>query len=108
MTISRGNLFDDIPRELREELTRVLARRDGVRVERIVSRGHTSAPGFWYDQAETEWVMVVKGRARIRFETGDTLLELTPGDHVTIPPHARHRVEWTAPDEDTVWLAVFF
>jgi cupin 2 domain-containing protein len=102
------HLFDGIPPGLHGELTDVLARGAHVRVERIVSRGHASPPGFWYDQEETEWVVVVKGRARLRFEAQEAVLELGPGDHVTIPPHARHRVEWTAPDEDTVWIAVFF
>ena len=106
--IRTSHLFDGIPPELHAELTDVLARDANVRVERIVSRGHASPPGFWYDERETEWVMVVKGRARLRLEADDALLELRPGDHVTIPPHARHRVEWTTPDEDTVWIAVFF
>jgi cupin 2 domain-containing protein len=108
VAIRTANLLAGIPPELQAEWSDVLAERAGVRVERIVSRGHASAPGFWYDQSETEWVMVVKGRARLRFEAQDRLLELGPGDHVTIAPHARHRVEWTTPHEVTVWLAVFF
>ena len=108
VAIRTSHLFDGIPPELHGELTDVLARGANVRVERIVSRGHASPPGFWYDQEETEWVMVVKGRARLRLEAQESVLELGPGDQVTIPPHARHRVEWTAPDEDTVWIAVFF
>jgi cupin 2 domain-containing protein len=108
VAIRATRLFDGIPSGLQGELTDVLAHNANVRVERIVSRGHVSPPGFWYDQAETEWVVVVKGRARVRFESEAAPLELGPGDHITIPPHARHRVEWTAPDEDTVWIAVFF
>ncbi len=101
-----ANLFADLPADLPAELTHTLAAGPGVRVERIVSRGHASPPGFWYDQEEAEWVLVVRGAARIRFEDGS--VELRPGDHVTIPARRRHRVEWTAPDEPTVWLAVFF
>ncbi len=108
VAIRATHLFDGIPPELHGELNDVLARGASTRIERIVSRGHASPPGFWYDQEETEWVVVVQGWARLRLETDDALLELRPGDHVTIPPHARHRVEWTAPDEDTVWIAVFF
>ena len=108
MAIRATHLFDGIPSELQGELTDVLARGANVRVERIVSRGDASPPGFWYDQEETEWVVVVKGRARLRFEAQESALELGPGDHATIPPHTRHRVEWTAPEEDTVWIAVFF
>lgn len=108
MSVHKNNLWAELPRALPDERTDVLAGAGGVRVERIVSRGHASAPGFWYDQAETEWVAVIRGRARLRFEADAEAVDLGPGDHVTIPPHARHRVEWTTPDEDTVWLAVFF
>ena len=101
-----ANLFADLPADLSAELTHQLATSHSVRVERIVSRGHTSPPGFWYDQDETEWVLVVRGAARLRFEDG--CVELRPGDHVTIAARRRHRVEWTTPDEPTVWVVVFF
>lgn len=103
----KANLLEGIPAALAKEWSERLSGNDRARVERIVSRGHASPPGFWYDPSETEWVVVIRGRARLRFDGGD-MLELGAGDHVTIPPHTRHRVEWTAPDEDTVWLAVFF
>ncbi|HEU4928367.1 MAG TPA: cupin domain-containing protein [Candidatus Krumholzibacteria bacterium] len=105
--IHAENLFDGIPPRLAAEMTERMAGNAHARVERIVSHGHASPPGFWYDQAEHEWVMVVKGSARIRF-ADDSVLELHPGDHFTIPPHTRHRVDWTAPNQDTVWVAVFF
>jgi cupin 2 domain-containing protein len=79
-----------------------------MRIERIVSRGHRSPPDCWYDQYEHEWVVLLTGAARLRFAEPPTTMELAPGDHVHIRPHVRHRVEWTAPDRDTVWLAVFF
>jgi cupin 2 domain-containing protein len=101
------NLFEGIPAALADEWSERLAGNAHARVERIVSRGHASPPNFWYDQAQHEWVAVLRGHARLRFENGD-IVELRAGDHVTIPPHARHRVDWTTPDEDTVWLAVFF
>ncbi len=105
--IQKRNLFEGIPGALAAEMIERLAESPHARVERIVSRGHASPPGFWYDQAEHEWVMVVKGRARLRF-ADNSLHELNAGDHFTIPPHTRHRVDWTAPGEDTVWVAVFF
>lgn len=108
MPIEKANLFEVIPRAMRDELVERITGAGAVRVERIVSRGHASPPGFWYDQEETEWVIVVRGRARLRFEAGDAILDLGPGDHVTIPPHARHRVESTAPGQDTIWIAVFY
>ncbi len=101
-----SNLYADIPGELPAELVEVLARGNGVRIERIVSRGHVSPDGFWYNQDDVEWVVLLTGAARLRFE--DREVELGTGDYLHIPAHRRHRVEWTSPDEPTVWLAVHF
>jgi cupin 2 domain-containing protein len=100
------NLLSNLPTNLPEELTTVLQEGQGVRIERIVSTGHNSPEGFWYDQPEHEWVMVLQGAARLQFE--DRVLEMLPGDWISIPAHQKHRVEWTSPDEPTVWLAVFY
>lgn len=101
------NLFEGIPAALADEWSQRLAGSERARVERIVSRGHASPPDFWYDQPESEWVMVVKGSARLRFADG-SVVEMHAGDHLTIAPHARHRVDWTTPGQETVWVAVFF
>lgn len=103
-----GNLYRGIPAQLPQELMHTLAGAGSTRIERIVSRGHCSPPGFWYDQDEHEWVVLLKGAAALRFEQDDRLVRLAEGDHVTIPAHAKHRVEWTASDRETVWLAVFY
>ncbi len=100
------NLFDNLPTSIPRELVTVLAENQHVRIERIVSNGHTSPEHFWYDQDEHEWVIVLKGAAKLRFE--DSTLELKLGDFVNIPAHKKHRVEWTTPDEPTIWLAVFY
>jgi cupin 2 domain-containing protein len=100
------SLFAELPLDRASELVEVLASGVGVRIERIVSHGQCSPAGFWYDQDEDEWVLVVRGSARLRFVDG--AVELRPGDHLSIPARRRHRVEWTTPDEPTVWLAVFF
>lgn len=100
------NLFANIPRELPEELVEVLAQGREVRIERIISAGHASPPDFWYDQADDEWVLLLEGAAKLRFEDRD--LELRRGDFVYIAAHERHRVEWTAPDQVTIWLAMHF
>lgn len=102
------NLYSHLPTDLPEEVCETLLEADSVRVERIVSHGHASPAGFWYDQDESEWVVVLKGRAKLRFEGDDELMEMGPGDYVKIPAHKRHRVEWITPDESTVWLAVFY
>ena len=101
------NLFADLPKSLPDELTEVLAGNQHVRIERIVSHGNVSPEGFWYDQVEHEWVVVLKGEAKLLFENDNEPLHLKSGDHVLIPAHQKHRVEWTTPDEPTVWLAVF-
>ena len=101
------NLFHDIPDQLPEELLTTLFSAENVRIERIVSHGHSSPEGFWYDQDEAEWVIVLKGAAQFRFEDEAQPTELRVGDFLHIPAHRQHRVEWTTPDEPTVWLAVF-
>jgi len=100
------NLFAAIPNDLSEELIEVLAENEHVRIERIISHGHVSAEGFWYDQDQNEWAVVLSGAARLRFE--DDIVEMKAGDYINIPAHKRHRVEWTTPDEPTIWLAVFY
>ena len=102
----KTNLFSDLPQHLPQELVQTLLTAAQVRIERIVSHGHASPEGFWYDQDQHEWVIVLKGAARLRFEDGT--IEMKPGDFINIPAHKRHRVEWTTPDEQTVWLAVFY
>ena len=102
----RANLFADLPRQLPEELITTVLEADRCRIERIVSHGHASPPGFWYDQDQHEWVLVLRGAARLRFEDG--IVAMRPGDYVNIPAHTKHRVEWTTPDEPTVWQAVHY
>lgn len=102
-----SNLFDTIPGHLDRELFDTLVQSDTVQVERIVSRGHCSPERGWYDQARNEWVVVLKGEAILEFERGDDVT-LKPGDHLDIPAHRRHRVKWTTPETETVWLAVHY
>lgn len=75
-----------------------------VRIERIISQGHTSPADSWYDQPQHEWVIVLKGAARLQFEDG--MVEMKPGDFINIPAFKKHRVDWTTPGEPTVWLGV--
>ncbi|WP_018989515.1 cupin domain-containing protein [Aromatoleum toluclasticum] len=99
----RGNLLDPLPPPGGGESFDTLFERAGTRIERIVSHGHASPPGFWYDQDEAEWVVVVQGEAVLAFADGERR-EMRAGDWATIAPHRRHRVESTGPA--TVWLAV--
>jgi cupin 2 domain-containing protein len=100
------NIFTELPCDLPEELFTKLLKAPGIQIERIVSQGHCSPDDFWYDQDQAEWVLVLKGAARIQFE--DRALELRPGDVVNISAHQKHRVAWTTPDEPTIWLAVHY
>ena len=108
MNGSLQNLFANVPTHLTEELVDVLVSNEHVRIERIISTGQTSPNNFWYDQDEVEWVLLLKGEAKILFEGNDDLTSLLPGDHLTIAAHQRHRIEWTSLDEPTVWLAIFY
>ena len=102
------NLFCNLPASVPEELTDQLGGNEHVRIERIVSTGQASPDGFWYDQEENEWVVVLKGEAKLWFEGESEPLHMTPGDYINIPAHRAHRVDWTSPDEPTVWLAIFY
>jgi cupin 2 domain-containing protein len=102
------NLFADIPGDLRDECIETLLETSGFRVERIVSRGHRSPAGFWYDQDEKEWVALLKGSAGLRFEGREDLIILHTGDSVHIDQRRRHRVEWTDAAQDTIWLAIYY
>jgi cupin 2 domain-containing protein len=108
MRVEPFNLFSGVPREFHEELVTTVLSASSFRIERIVSRGHASPEGFWYDQPAHEWVLLVSGAARLRFEDEPGDVDLKAGDHLNIPAHRRHRVEWTAPDMDTVWLAIHY
>lgn len=101
-----GDLLANVPARLDSEEKAVLAELPGVRIERIVSTGQASSPGFWYDQDWTEWVVVLSGSAGVRIAGEATARILAPGQYLEIPPHVRHRVDWTDADEPTVWLAV--
>jgi cupin 2 domain-containing protein len=102
------NIFDGIPENLPEELCTTILQGAGFRVERIISRGHASPPGFWYDQEENEWLVVLTGSAAMEFEGAAEPVELRPGSCLDIHAHARHRVLWTNPDQQTVWLAIYY
>jgi len=101
------NIFDQIPHSLENEEVLPLLTAGNLRIERIVSTGQASPPGFWYDQSEHEWVVVLRGCGVVEYEDG-TRLRLKGGEHLHIPPRVRHRVAETSREGPTVWLAVFW
>ncbi len=102
------SLLKNIPLDLADESFDPILSGSGFRLERIVSKGHITAPGDWYDQAWHEWVLLIKGEARVAIEGQADECLLAAGDTLLLPAGCRHRVEWTAPDEETVWLALHF
>jgi len=103
-----ANVFGAMPDPNEGEAFDELFARPGLRIERIVSHGHASPPELWYEQPRDEWVIVLAGAARVRFAEEAEARELRAGDCLAIEAHRRHRVEWTHPDEPTVWIAVHY
>jgi len=102
------NIFNGIPSTLPEEIIQEIISSGNIRIERIISKGQSSPDNFWYDQEENEWVMLIQGRAGLKFFDDEDLVELNEGDYLNIPPHKKHRIEWTDSETETIWLVVFY
>ena len=100
------NLFQLPARLPQDEWLDTLLQRGGIRIERIISAGQSSPPGFWYDQAEDEWVAVLQGNAALEWADG-TVQELATGDYLLIPAGKKHRVARTSAEPPCIWLAIF-
>lgn len=107
MNSESGNLFEQLPADLDQEVFQTLLTHGSMQLERIVSRGHASPDDFWYDQPRNEWVMVLQGAAVVAI-AGRGEVRLEPGGYLNLPARTRHRVAWTAPDTETIWLAVHY
>jgi cupin 2 domain-containing protein len=105
---SAGNIFSQLSNNRSEEEFLALLSSRHLRIERIVSTGQETPPGEWLQQDRAEWVILLRGAARLLFEGEGEPRLLGPGDYVNIPALCRHRVEWTATEEPTVWLAVHY
>ena len=102
-----NNIFDTIPKNLDKEIVESLIESDRLRIERIISKGHASPDSGWYDQDENEWVILLKGEAILLFED-ESSMTLIAGDFINIPAHKKHKVTWTAPNVETIWLAIHY
>lgn len=91
-----------------EERIEVLVQTPDLRLERIHSCAYGSPEGFWYEQPEEEWVLLLQGSAELRFEDQPCDLQLRPGDSLSIRAGRRHRVTRTDPAPGTIWLALFW
>lgn len=105
----KGNLFEQPGNASRAgEHTDELLSHPGIRVERIISTGQASPPGFWYEQNEAEWVVLLSGAAELEFEDAPEPHKMAPGDWISIAAGQRHRVLWTDPSQPSVWLAIHY
>lgn len=95
------NIFESIPEDLAQECFTTLAQAQSVKIERIVSKGHASRSGDWYDQADNEWLIVIKGQAILSFAS-ESDIYLDVGDYLNIPARKKHRVKWTPSDVETI------
>jgi len=102
-----ANIFSNIPSNLPHEIFEDILVTEKLRIERIISKGHSSPETGWYDQDENEWVMVLSGYGVIEYENG-VKVTLKEGDYLNIKAHEKHRVLETSSEEATVWLAVFY
>lgn len=103
-----GNVFSDMGDSGTGEFFEPLLETGVMTIERIISQGHASPEGFWYDQDRNEWVLILRGSAGLTVEGLPDTVVLREGDYFLIPAHVRHRVEWTDPEGETVWLAVHY
>ena len=103
----KNNIYKEIPKDLNQEIIETLISSESIKIERIISNGQASPPGFYYDQCQNEWVILLKGQASIKYESGDEIL-LSEGDYLNIPAHVKHRVEWTMANTKNIWLAIFY
>ena len=104
----KGDIFAEIPNSLHEELFEVIVNKGSTRIERIVSKGHSSPKNFWYKQKEDEFVILLSGSATILFKESGKEEFLEPGDYLIIPAFVEHKVISTNPHEESVWLALFY
>lgn len=102
-----SNFYENIPCKLEHEVFDPIINDHAVTIERIISKGQASPESGWYDQEKNEWVIILKGKAVLVFES-QMPIQLNEGDFINIPSRTKHKVTWTDPDNETVWLAVHY
>ncbi|HZJ93693.1 MAG TPA: cupin domain-containing protein [Thiopseudomonas sp.] len=107
MSQATSNIFASLPNEISDEIFETIATGKNIKIERIISQGHSSPATGWYDQSEHEWVIVLTGAAKIELENQKPV-HLVAGSYLNIPAHSKHKVAWTDPDTQTVWLAIHY
>ncbi|MHC4270042.1 MAG: hypothetical protein ACYSTS_16480, partial [Planctomycetota bacterium] len=102
------NIFSDIPVETPNEIFETIIKSHHIKIERIISRNQATNDGCWLDQDKNEWVLLLRGNAGLLFEGNKEIVIMKTGDYINIPAHKKHRVEWTDPKEETIWLTVHY
>jgi cupin 2 domain-containing protein len=105
--MKNSNIFSNIPNEIQEEIFEEIISKENLKVQRIISYGHTTDKFDWYDQESDEWVIILEGEAILCFENQEEIV-LKKGDYLNIPAHTKHRVSWTPPHTKTIWLAIHY
>lgn len=103
----KQNLFSEVPDRLPNEIFEDIVVTDNIRIERIISDGHSSPESGWYDQMENEWVLVLSGYGVLEFDDGRQIT-LQEGDYYNIASHEKHKVRATSCEEKTIWLAILY
>jgi cupin 2 domain-containing protein len=102
-----GNIYSKIPSTKNKEIFQTLLQNKKIKIERVVSFGQVNEKGKWLKEARNEWVMILKGAGKLRFQKDNRLIKLKAGDYIFIPANTSHCVEWTTLREKTIWLAVY-
>jgi cupin 2 domain-containing protein len=105
--MKKSNIFSQIPADLKEEIFEEIISNNSLKIERIVSKGQITPEGKWYDQEGNEWVILLSGEALLEFENSESV-RLQEGDYINIDAHVKHRVSWTKPNAETIWLAIHY
>lgn len=105
--MNKSNIFAKIPKDLPQEIFENIIVSESVKIERIISDGHTSPKEGWYDSELNEWVILLQGNAVLEFKDAVSI-ELDVGDFINIPAHTKHKVTYTSSEKKTVWLAVHY
>jgi len=100
------NIFEEIPGQIPEEIFETIVQASNIKIERIISKGHTTPSKSWYNQNFDEWVLIIQGAAKINFDNHSQPISLTKGSYLWIPAKQKHQVIWTPKDVTTIWLAI--
>jgi len=105
--MKKTNIFKAIPKDLKKEFFKQLLCKNNLKIQKIVSKGHSSPKSGWYNQNDNEWVIVLKGKAVLSFKNAKDVT-LKKGDFINIPTNVKHKVSWTKPNKKTIWLAIHY